>query len=147
MVPGHGVRISTLVAALGCVLAGCVDTYRSLGGLDRNDPDPAVTPYSVNLAAGEAADYPNLATVPPPPVLNSTQAERDQLARSLIDERVQAERALAASAGSGPRASSTLSGKSAGPAPATAAASVPAVAAPAAAAALSPGPAATEAPL
>src|SRR5262245_19559449 len=97
MVPGHGVETFATIAVLGCVLAGCVDTYRSLGGLDRNDPDPAVTPYSVNLAAGETADYPNLASVPPPPVLNSSQAERDQLARSLTEERVRAERALAAS--------------------------------------------------
>jgi outer membrane protein OmpA-like peptidoglycan-associated protein len=84
---------------LGCALGGCgaVDTYRSIGGLDRNDPDPAVTPYTVNLAAGETADYPNLATVPPPPVVTTSLAERDQMAKSLIADRVSAERALMAS--------------------------------------------------
>src|SRR5882762_3198148 len=99
MVLGHGVRRTTLVAVLGCALGGCgaVDAYRSIGGLDRNDPDPAVTPYTVNLAAGEAADYPNLATVPPPPVVTTSLAERDQLAKSLVADRVSAERALIAS--------------------------------------------------
>src|SRR5258708_17502678 len=100
MVLGHGVRRILLVAMLGCALGGCgaVDAYRSIGGLDRNDPDPAVTPYTVNLAAGETADYPNLATVPPPPVVTTSLAERDQLAKSLVADRVSAERALMASA-------------------------------------------------
>jgi outer membrane protein OmpA-like peptidoglycan-associated protein len=82
-----------LAAALASVLGGCVaiDAYRSVRGLDQADPDPATAPYSKALAAGEAADYPNLATVPPPPTRASTAAERAALTKTLIAERVSAE--------------------------------------------------------
>ena len=67
-----------LGAALPMALGGCgaIETYRSLAGVDRNDPDPQTAPFSQNLAAGEAAPYPNLATVPPLPTRATTAAER-----------------------------------------------------------------------
>jgi outer membrane protein OmpA-like peptidoglycan-associated protein len=73
-------------------LAACnpVETWRDLTGASRNDPDPATTPNSRNLAAGEAADYPNLATVPPPPTRAMTAAEREKLAQSLVADRANA---------------------------------------------------------
>jgi outer membrane protein OmpA-like peptidoglycan-associated protein len=42
------------------------------------------------LAAGEASDYPNLATVPAPPVRAMTAAEREKLTQSLIADRTNA---------------------------------------------------------
>src|SRR5205807_87560 len=39
---------------------------------------------------GEASDYPNLATVPPPPVRALTAAEREKLTQSLIADRTNA---------------------------------------------------------
>jgi outer membrane protein OmpA-like peptidoglycan-associated protein len=73
-------------------LAACnpVDTWRDLSGVSRNDPDPDTTPNTKNLAAGEASDYPNLATVPPPPVRALTAAEREKLTQSLIADRANA---------------------------------------------------------
>jgi outer membrane protein OmpA-like peptidoglycan-associated protein len=73
-------------------LAACnpVETWRDLTGASRNDPDPATTPNSRNLAAGEAADYPNLATVPPPPTRAMTAAERQNLTQSLVADRANA---------------------------------------------------------
>ena len=59
-------------------------------GASRNDPDPETTPNTKNLAAGEASDYPNLATVPPPPVRALTAAEREKLTQSLIADRANA---------------------------------------------------------
>src|SRR6202008_2546924 len=53
-------------------------------------PDPDTTPNSKNLAAGEASDYPNLATVPPPPVRALTAAEREKLTQSLVADRTNA---------------------------------------------------------
>jgi outer membrane protein OmpA-like peptidoglycan-associated protein len=80
------------VAALLFGLAACnpVDTWRDLTGVSRNDPDPDTTPNTKNLAAGEASDYPNLATVPPPPVRGLTTAEREKLTQSLIADRTNA---------------------------------------------------------
>jgi outer membrane protein OmpA-like peptidoglycan-associated protein len=80
------------VVALLLGLAACnpVDTWRDLTGVSRNDPDPDTTPNTKNLAAGEASDYPNLATVPPPPERALTAAERDKLTQSLIADRTNA---------------------------------------------------------
>ena len=77
------------LAAVLLGLAACnpVDTWRDLTGTSRNDPDPETTPNTKNLAAGEASDYPNLATVPPPPVRALTAAEREKLTQSLIADR------------------------------------------------------------
>src|SRR5437763_9382179 len=85
-------RSLCLAAALLVALDGCViDAYRSVRGLDKNDPDPATAPFSQNLAAGEVADYPNLSTVPPPPTRASTVAERAALTKKLIEDRTSAE--------------------------------------------------------
>jgi len=86
---------SISVAVLGAVLFGLgacnpVDTWRDLTGVSRNDPDPEATPNTKNLAAGAASDYPNLATVPPPPVRALTAAEREKLTQSLIADRANA---------------------------------------------------------
>jgi len=83
--------------AVGLALAvgGCapVDAWRSLSGVDKNDPDPQTAPFTGNLAAAEAAPYPNLASVPPPPTRVTTTAERQKLTQSLIDDRNAAEAA------------------------------------------------------
>src|SRR5262249_62191377 len=63
---------------------------RDWTGASQNDPDPDNTPNTKNLAAGDAADYPNLATVPPPPVRGMTAAEREKLTQSLIADRANA---------------------------------------------------------
>ncbi len=80
------------VVALLLGLAACnpVDTWRDLTGVSRNDPDPDTTPNTKNLAAGEASDYPNLATVPPPPERALTAAEREKLTQSLVADRTNA---------------------------------------------------------
>src|SRR6266705_1522461 len=81
--------------ASGIALGGCapVDAWRSLSGVDKNDPDPQTAPFTGNLAAGEAAPYPNLASVPPPPTRATTTAERQKLTQSLIADRSAAEAA------------------------------------------------------
>src|SRR5437764_184295 len=85
-------RSLCLAGALLAALDGCaIDAYRSVRGLDKNDPDPATAPFAKNLAAGEVADYPNLSTVPPPPTRASTVAERTALTKKLIEERTSAE--------------------------------------------------------
>jgi outer membrane protein OmpA-like peptidoglycan-associated protein len=78
-----------IMAAVLLGLAACnpVDTWRDLTGTSRNDPDPETTSNTKNLAAGEASDYPNLATVPAPPVRALTAAEREKLTQSLIADR------------------------------------------------------------
>jgi outer membrane protein OmpA-like peptidoglycan-associated protein len=75
----------TLLAALG----GCnpIEAYRRWTGVAANDPDPATTPNTKNLAAGDARSYPNLATVPPPPSAALTAAELDKLTKGLIADR------------------------------------------------------------
>jgi hypothetical protein len=86
-----------VLTALGIALGGCaaVETYRSVAGINRNDPDPQTAPFSGNLADAEARPYPNLASVPPPPVRATSTAERQKLAQSLVADRA----ATAASAG------------------------------------------------
>jgi outer membrane protein OmpA-like peptidoglycan-associated protein len=80
--------ILALVLALGA--CNPVDTWRDWTGSSKNDPDPETTPNTQNLAAGEASDYPNLATVPPPPNRAMTAAEREKLTQSLIGDRTNA---------------------------------------------------------
>src|ERR1700728_3826946 len=79
-------------AALFIGLAACspVEAYRHLTGASKNDPNPATTPNSKNLAAGDASDYPNLATVPAPPTQALSTAELDKLTQSLIADRTHA---------------------------------------------------------
>jgi outer membrane protein OmpA-like peptidoglycan-associated protein len=75
---------------LGLGACNPVETVRDWTGASQNDPDPDTTPNTRNLAAGEASDYPNLATVPPPPIRAMTAAERDKLTQSLIADRANA---------------------------------------------------------
>jgi outer membrane protein OmpA-like peptidoglycan-associated protein len=79
-----------MAALLGLAACNPVDTWRDWSGASRNDPDPETTPNTRNLAAGETSDYPNLATVPPPPVRAMTAAEREKLTQSLIADRANA---------------------------------------------------------
>jgi outer membrane protein OmpA-like peptidoglycan-associated protein len=83
-------RLAILAVLLGLAACNPVDTWRDLTGASRNDPDPETTPNTKNLAAGEASDYPNLATVPPPPVRALTSADREKLTQSLIADRANA---------------------------------------------------------
>jgi outer membrane protein OmpA-like peptidoglycan-associated protein len=78
--------------ALLVSLGACspVATWRNLTGVSKNDPNPATTPNTKNLAAGEAYPYPNLATVPPPPTREMTTAELSQLTQSLVGDRANA---------------------------------------------------------
>ena len=64
-----------------------IEGYRHLTGASKNDPNPATTPNTQNLAAGDKSPYPNLATVPPPPTQALTTAELDKLTQSLIADR------------------------------------------------------------
>jgi hypothetical protein len=83
-------RLTVAAALLGLGACNPVETWRDLTGASINDPDPETTPNTRNLAAGEASDYPNLATVPPPPVRAMTAAEREKLTQSLIADRANA---------------------------------------------------------
>ena len=83
-------RLAVLAFLLGLGACNPVETWRDWTGASQNDPDPDNTPNTKNLAAGEAADYPNLATVPPPPVRGMTAAEREKLTQSLIADRANA---------------------------------------------------------
>ncbi|MBV8889086.1 MAG: hypothetical protein JO305_05390 [Alphaproteobacteria bacterium] len=89
---GRRGRASVAVLLLLAGLCACspIETWRSINGVSKNDPDPATTPNTRNLAAGEAADYPNLATVPPPPTRALSTAERQKLTQSLIADRTNA---------------------------------------------------------
>jgi hypothetical protein len=83
-----------LAAALsGCngPIEGPIEAYRSLSGLNKNDPDPALAPFNANLDQAQTGSYPNLASVPPPPSVASTVAERQKLAENLTGERSSAE--------------------------------------------------------
>ena len=81
--------LQAIAAAVLLGLAACnpIEGYRHLTGASKNDPDPATTPNTQNLAAGEKSPYPNLATVPPPPTQALTTAELDKLTQSLIADR------------------------------------------------------------
>ena len=83
-------RLAVVGLLLGVAACNPVDTWRDLTGVSRNDPDPDTTPNTKSLAAGEASDYPNLATVPPPPERALTAAEREKLTQSLIADRTNA---------------------------------------------------------
>jgi outer membrane protein OmpA-like peptidoglycan-associated protein len=85
-----GWRLGAMAALLALAACNPVETWRDWTGASRNDPDPETTPNSKNLAAGEASDYPNLATVPPPPSRAMTAADREKLTQSLIADRVNA---------------------------------------------------------
>jgi outer membrane protein OmpA-like peptidoglycan-associated protein len=84
--PPLAAALALLVALGGCNAA--IATYRNMRGLSKNDPNPATTPNTKNLARAEAEPYPNLASVPPPPTGVSTAAERAQQIKSLTTSRV-----------------------------------------------------------
>jgi len=83
-------RLAVLAIALGLTACNPVETWRDWTGASSDDPDPETTPNTQNLAAGEASDYPNLATVPPPPNRALTAAEREKLTQSLVADRANA---------------------------------------------------------
>jgi outer membrane protein OmpA-like peptidoglycan-associated protein len=89
---GAGALIGMVVSALLLGVAGCnpIATYRNWEGISANDPNPATTPNTKNLAAAETRSYPNLATVPPPPSQALTTAELQKLTQSLIADRANA---------------------------------------------------------
>ena len=80
-------RLGGVALAIALIACSPVETYRSLAGVDKNDPDPQTAPFTGNMAEAEAGDYPNLATVPPPPSRATTAAERKKLTENLISER------------------------------------------------------------
>jgi hypothetical protein len=87
--PARVLRFAVLVGC-GIAVAGCtagIETVRALRGVNKNDPDPVAAPFAGNMAAAEAAPYPNLAGVPPPPTRATTAAERQKLAERLVAER------------------------------------------------------------
>jgi outer membrane protein OmpA-like peptidoglycan-associated protein len=83
-------QLAVLGMAFGLAACNPVETWRDWTGASKNDPDSETTPNTQNLAAGDAIDYPNLATVPPPPNRSLTAAERETLTQSLIADRTNA---------------------------------------------------------
>lgn len=86
--PILGIAAVALVA--GLTACHPIDTWRSWTGANKDDPNPQTTPNSKNLAAGENEPYPNLASVPSPPIPTLTQAEFDKLTKSLVADRTDA---------------------------------------------------------
>ena len=89
---GSAAWFGALVLATG--LAGCsgaidgpIETLRSATGMNKNDPDPATAPYTANLNQAETGTYPNLASVPPPPIIATSVAERQKLTADLTGAR------------------------------------------------------------
>ncbi|HTV43927.1 MAG TPA: OmpA family protein [Stellaceae bacterium] len=73
--------------SLGLAACSPIAAYRNMVGISKDDPNPATTPNTKNLAAGEAESYPNLATVPAPPTQALSTAQLDRLTQSLIADR------------------------------------------------------------
>jgi outer membrane protein OmpA-like peptidoglycan-associated protein len=91
-VGGPALWLAALALAAG--LAGCsspIEAYRSLAGFNRNDPDPATAPFTENLASAENGGYPNLGSVPDPPIVSTTLAERQKTAQGLNLQRTSTE--------------------------------------------------------
>ena len=77
-VAGREVRLWAL--ALLLALGGCsgpVEAWRSMTGVNKNDPDPETALFSGNLVKAEAAGYPNLATVPAPPTRATSVSDKE----------------------------------------------------------------------
>ena len=70
-----------------CGCDGVIETYRSAVGFNKNDPDPGTAPFTGNLDKAETGAYPNLASVPTPPTVATTSAERQALTNSLTGTR------------------------------------------------------------
>lgn len=142
-----GGKAAAALAAL--LLASCstvVDGVRDVTGTSKNDPGPEAR-NTRNLEAGSERPFPNLGTVPPPPVRALSTAEREALQKSLAADRANAkyidEQLRAGQTASAPRPAPrppTPPAEEAAPPPAAAA---PRQAAPSAAQ-ISPAPAATE---
>ncbi|MBX6366526.1 MAG: hypothetical protein IRZ04_01025 [Rhodospirillales bacterium] len=85
-----GRKAGTALAAL--LLASCstaVDAVRDVTGTSKNDPGPEAR-NTRNLEAGSERPFPNLGTVPPPPVRALSTAEREALQKSLAADRANA---------------------------------------------------------
>ena len=70
-----GSAVWLLGLALATGLSGCngmIDTYRSISGMNKSDPDPSTALFTENLDKAETGSYPNLATVPQPPAIDTT---------------------------------------------------------------------------
>lgn len=87
MVPA--MALMALALALAPTACSPIETWRSMSGIAKNDPDPATAPFTKNLATAEAEPYPNLASVPPPPTRETSTAERQKLTQSLLADRAQ----------------------------------------------------------
>jgi outer membrane protein OmpA-like peptidoglycan-associated protein len=83
-------RLGISMLLLGLSACSPVAAYRHLVGTAQDDPNPATTPNTKNLAAGGAQNYPNLATVPEPPTQALSTAQMDKLTQSLIADRTNA---------------------------------------------------------
>jgi hypothetical protein len=81
--------LTLLLGLSGC--NGVIETYRSATGMNKNDPDPATAPFESNLNKAETGGYPNLASVPEPPEIATTTAERQALTASLTGTRTATE--------------------------------------------------------
>jgi outer membrane protein OmpA-like peptidoglycan-associated protein len=117
--------IVSLALILG--LAGCesaVSGWRSVTGVNKNDPDPQTAPFAANMVAAAEGGYPNLASVPEPPTIATSTADRQKLTDTLV-----AERGATAAAGSIPALTPSAAPLGDKPAPAlpTTAAMAPAV--------------------
>ncbi len=113
----------------GCSMSDPVNWYRDAMGLSDTDPSDD-TRNSDNLAAGGKRDFPNLASVPPPPTRALSTAERDALTQRLVSDRANA-KYIDDQLRGGP--SAAVARPPAAPSSASAAATVPAPAEPPAA--------------
>lgn len=91
-------RVGGLAICLAVVLAagltGCngpIETWRSISGISKNDPDPETSPFNTNLETAEHEAYPNLASVPSPPDVASTTVERQKITQDLTGARTNTE--------------------------------------------------------
>ncbi len=141
---GSGERRARGLAHLALVglavwwLAGCesmnpINWYRDAAGLSEDDPSED-TRNTENLKAGGTREFPNLASVPPPPTRALSTAEREALTQRLVSDRANAKyiddqlRGGQSAAAPRPAPSATAS---AAPATSTPAANAPAPSAPA----------------
>jgi hypothetical protein len=78
-----------LAAMLVASCSSAVDAMRNVTGASKNDPGPDAR-NTQNLEAGSERPYPNLGTVPAPPVRALSTAEREALQKSLAADRANA---------------------------------------------------------
>jgi hypothetical protein len=116
------VSLALILELVGCESA--VSGWRSVTGVNKNDPDPQTAPFTENMAAAAGGGYPNLASVPEPPTIATSSADRQKLTDTLV-----AERGATAAAGSIPAMTPSAVPPGAKPAPASPSATPPAGAA------------------